>query len=214
MGEGQLAWHTASLISSLCQSNCSLGSSAPVTRSELISPKSTSPLLLFLSFLKYSIPCNKNHQTPPFAPSFFLCRTFPLQCLHNSSNSFQICSSRKRCMCEAFWYLYSRLLPLWGAHLEWMSTSQLCTQRNCRNFQEMKSGGRALPFNLLSQAFKSHSLALKGEWCPELWQPDPSFPHSVAVLRVISVGGDLTHLIQETPGCCRKGRCSKWDSVW
>lgn len=101
-GEGQLARHTASLISSLCQSNCSLGSSAPVTRSELISPKSTSPLLLFLSFLKYSIPCNKNHQTPPFAPSFFLCRTFPLQCLHNSSNSFQICSSRKRCMCEAF----------------------------------------------------------------------------------------------------------------
>lgn len=33
----------------------------------------------------------------------------------------------------------------------------------------------------------------KEEWFPELWQPDPSFPHCIVVKNMTSVGGDLPY---------------------
>lgn len=131
-----------------------------------------------------------------FPPAKGGCGTFPLQCLHGSSNSHQKCSLKKRGGGVEKEYVTTPLLqvtPYVRGPFGVDDHHPDLHPQKCQNLPRNKeNSGGAPPSHLLSQVFKSHLLTLKKKMqFPELQQPDPSFPHCTVVLNMTSVGGDL-----------------------
>lgn len=87
-----------------------------------------------------------------------------------------------------------------------------------QNFPRKKRGVEEHHHFICSHRFSKipPSYFQKKEWFPELWQPDPSFPHCIVVINMRSAGGDLPcHAWVEKLLVPLEGEdAQKQDSVW
>lgn len=151
-------------------------------------------------------------------PAKGVCGTFPLQCLYNSSNSLQKCSLRKRCMCEVFWHLYCRSLPVWRVHLKWTNISQPCTHLKFQNLPRKKKKMVEEHHHSICSLRLSNPtfLLLKKGMFPRPLATRPIFPtlHCSPKRDKCPWRFATSHLIQETSGSWEGEDAQKQDSVW